>query len=174
MTTGALSPLRRARCEILSRINHIALIFCKKVEKICFFALILQKQCDIIVLPAVFRLLLPVCSGVCRQRQAPAPLFRLGRFFIWIFCPRGNKLRSIGQYLVKYKIIILLCFALLVMLWVFFPRNLGRILLKDKSITDISLTYAVGDSPGDTVTMSQGQKDALLAAFNDTYVWPVS
>ncbi len=60
------------------------------------------------------------------------------------------------------------------MLWVFFPRNLGRILLKDKSITDISLTYAVGDSPGDTVTLSQGQKDALLAAFNDTYVWPVS
>ena len=46
--------------------------------------------------------------------------------------------------------------------------------MKDKSITDISLTYAVGDSPGDTVTMSQGQKDALLAAFNDTYVWPVS
>ena len=56
------------------------------------------------------------------------------------------------------------------MIWIFFPRKLGRILLKDKSITDISLTYAVGGSSGESVTLSQGQKDALLAAFDGAYV----
>ena len=58
------------------------------------------------------------------------------------------------------------------MLWIFFPRNLGRIVLKDKSITGISLTYAVSDSPGESVTLSQGQKYALLAAFDGAYVRP--
>lgn len=82
-----------------------------------------------------------------------------------------NKLRGIGQALLKHKILVLVCVILLVAVYVCFPRNVGNLLLKDQNITGIKLVYTVADERGgETVELSQAQQTELMEAFNDSYV----
>lgn len=70
----------------------------------------------------------------------------------------------------NHKIIILVCLILPGMCYIYFPRNVKSLLVKDYNITDINVVYTVADGQTDKdVVLTQSQMTELMNAFSKSY-----
>lgn len=70
----------------------------------------------------------------------------------------------------NHKIIVLVCLILLGMCYIYYPRNVKSLLVKDYNIADINVVYTVADGKTDKdVALTQRQMAELMDAFSKSY-----